>query len=142
LLIQIFEAVDDDRMATFVPFLLQKSIEYLNQSPQNNQILRFIQILYKNLEWALDVDPEIIQANCAKNEGGILFQLLTENFLKLPPVKSSIFERFGFEFIEHRRLTSKILTILLRGFLKIKQNDCEDFFRICIQNLVQFNSVF
>ena len=46
-------------MATFVPFLLQKSIEYLNQSPQNNQILRFIQILYKNLEWALDVDPEI-----------------------------------------------------------------------------------
>ena len=63
-LIRIFEQVDDDRMSKFVKFLLPQSISHLKGSDQNamqkNKLLYFIQILYKNLEWAVDVDPEVI----------------------------------------------------------------------------------
>ena len=58
-LIQIFETVDDDRLSKFVPYLLSYAINYLSFDSAN-KILYFIQILYKNIEWAINVDPEVI----------------------------------------------------------------------------------
>jgi hypothetical protein len=58
-LIQIFETVDDDRMSRFVPYLLSYSVNYLSFDSAN-KVLYFIQILYKNIEWALGIDPEVI----------------------------------------------------------------------------------
>ena len=58
-LITIFETVDDDRMSRLVPYLLSYSVNYLSYESAN-KVLYFIQILYKNLEWAVGVDPEVI----------------------------------------------------------------------------------
>ena len=58
-LITIFETVDDDRMSRLVPYLLSYSVNYLSFESAN-KVLYFIQILYKNLEWAIGVDPEVI----------------------------------------------------------------------------------
>lgn len=59
----IFEKVDDDRMSVYVSVLLSHSIDYLHHvtnsgsSNASNKLLYFIQILLKNIEWALDTDP-------------------------------------------------------------------------------------
>ena len=73
-LIQIFEQVYDDRLAKFVLFVLSKSITYLEQANQSEEtpqlakskLLYFIQILYKNVEWAINVDPQVLDA-CVKD---------------------------------------------------------------------------
>ena len=55
----MFETVDDDRMSRLVPYLLSYSVNYLSYDSAN-KVLYFIQILLKNLEWAVGVDPDVI----------------------------------------------------------------------------------
>jgi len=52
-------------MSAYVGFLLRPTFSFLEQSFslsafEQNQFLYLLQILYKNLEWAVDVDPEVI----------------------------------------------------------------------------------
>mmetsp|Transcript_14465 Transcript_14465/g.24701 ORF Transcript_14465/g.24701 Transcript_14465/m.24701 type:complete len:83 (+) Transcript_14465:644-892(+) len=63
-LITVLEELDDDRMGEFVPFLLSRSIEYLEMQNFDqickNKLLFLIQVLYKNIEWAIGVDPQLV----------------------------------------------------------------------------------
>lgn len=56
-LTQTFETIDDDRLSRFVPYLLSHSINFLSHG---HNVLYFIQILYKNIEWAIGIDPEVV----------------------------------------------------------------------------------
>ena len=46
-------------MSRLVPYLLSYSVNYLSYVSAN-KVLYFIQILLKNLEWAVGVDPDVI----------------------------------------------------------------------------------
>ena len=76
---------------------------------RKNKLLYFIQILYKNLEWAVDVDPEVISQGTSPQQVEYLVGLLF-NFI------TKIQKQSNFEFIEERRLCVKILTMLVRDF--------------------------
>ena len=74
-LINIFETIDDDRLSRFVPYLLSYSINYLSNDSVN-KLLYFIQILYKNLEWAINVDPEVISKSVSDEMNNQLISIL------------------------------------------------------------------
>jgi len=154
-LIQTFELVDDDRMGHLVPYLLGCSIEYLLQDAQdangdnNNKLMYFIQLLYKSLDWAIGVDPAVIAKAVKDEETKALFQFLAApSFTRLPSSSQSLenlLVKFNFDFIEHRRLTAKLLTMLSRDFGLLRLLDSAALaalFRLCIQNLTFFFPIF
>ena len=85
-----------------------------------------IQILYKNIEWAINIDPEVLNACIKDTETALLLNtLITFNFTSLTSTpflqQSSYLEKYNFMFIEEKRLTSKILTILTRDHSVLKR---------------------
>ena len=154
-LIQTFEMVDDDRMGHFVPYLLGPCIEYLLQDAQagnsenNNKLMYLIQLLYKSLDWAVGVDQAVIAKAVKDEETKALFQFLAApSFTRLPPSSKpvdNLLVKFNFDFIEQRRLTAKLLTMLGRDFGLLRLLDSAalaSLFRLCIQNLTFFFPVF
>ena len=66
-----------------------------------NKLLYFIQTLYKNIEWAIGIDPEVLEASVKSEETKVLMQLLVEYFTKLPSTGStSPLLKFNFEYVE------------------------------------------
>jgi hypothetical protein len=53
-------------------------------------------------------------------------------------VRVNPFSKFNFQFVEKRRLTAKNLTVIIRDFHKLKEEDCNVLFRLCLQNLILF----
>ena len=154
-LIQTFELVDDDRMGHLVPYLLGRSIEYLLQDAQDangensNKLMYFIQLLYKSLDWAIGTDPAVIAKAVKDEETKALFQFLAApSFTRLPSSSQSLenlLVKFNFDFIEQRRLTAKLLTMLSRDFGLLRLLDSAALaalFRLCIQNLTFFFPIF
>ena len=91
-----------------------------------NKLLSFIETLYKQLDWAIGTDPELI-ASCVKDEETVqLVGNLIVIFERLPGnqmdpegsagLNSNPLRKFGFQFMEQKRLTSKLLTMLSRDF--------------------------
>jgi hypothetical protein len=154
-LIQTFELVDDDRMGHLVPYLLGRSIEYLLQDAQDangensNKLMYFIQLLYKSLDWAIGTDPAVIAKAVKDEETKALFQFLAApSFTRLPSSSQSLenlLVKFNFDFIEQRRLTAKLLTMLSRDFGLLRLLDAAALaalFRLCVQNLTFFFPIF
>jgi hypothetical protein len=154
-LIQTFELVDDDRMGHLVPYLLGRSIEYLLQDAEDangensNKLMYFIQLLYKSLDWAIGTDPAVIAKAVKDEETKALFQFLAApSFTRLPSSSQpleNLLVKFNFDFIEQRRLTAKLLTMLSRDFGLLRLLDAAALaalFRLCVQNLTFFFPIF
>lgn len=50
--------------------------------------------------------------------------------------------KFNFKFTEERRLSAKILTMLVRDFRRFTQAECEHLLMVSVQNLIVFYPVF
>ena len=109
----------------------------------------FIQLLYKSLDWAIGVDQAAIAKAVKDEETKALFQFLAApSFTRLPssskPV-DNLLVKFNFDFIEQRRLTAKLLTMLGRDFGLLRLLDSAalaSLFRLCVQNLTFFFPIF
>ena len=72
-LLQVFKTIHDDRMAQYIQYLLGSTVEYLERAIGSfegasgsqyfviNKLLAFIETLYKQLDYAVDTDPELIE---------------------------------------------------------------------------------
>ena len=108
--------------------------------------------MYKNLEWAINVDPEVISKAVIDSETiKLISTLVQHNFthLKCEGNSENPLTKFNYQFIEEKRLSAKILTILSRdhqavskSFKSGNKDAFNEIFRLCIQNLVFFYPVF
>jgi len=90
-LIQLFKSVSDDRMSKYVHYLLNSSIGYVEAALREqrddlilNKLLAFIDILYKQLDWAIGTDPELIQKCVQEKETQVLMKMMEQLFQRLP----------------------------------------------------------
>ena len=101
-----------------------------------NRLLHFTQLLYKTIESSINTDPHLIESSTKPQVQNALLTLLVENcFTKVP-------QNFTFPHLEQRRLTSKLLTMLVRDFYVLNSEQDQCIFRLCIQNLIYFQRVF
>lgn len=80
-------------MSKFIPSLLKRSIEYFAQQKQSqpddrfvsNQILYFIQIMYKNIEFAIGTDDDYLDNIIDEADTKLLLDTLSAtSFSALP----------------------------------------------------------
>lgn len=130
-----------------------------------NKLLAFAETLYKQLDYAIDTDPQLIMEQVRRDDTLKLMELAMVLFSRVSPsvcdpnqITSNPLVKFDFQFIEQRRLTAKILTILVRDFEAIKhatnqtqkshnQSDAPspallNVFKLSIQNLLLLYPVF
>lgn len=137
-LIKVFKKVGDDRMSKYICYLLKWSVDYLDAAVTQqqdaivvNKLLEFTEALYKQLDFFIDTDPQHIAEQVKEQETLKLTQVIAVLLDRLPgsgateqtQILSNPLKKFGFQFIEQRRLGTKILTMLVRDHKAAKLVD-------------------
>ena len=90
------------------------------------------------MEWAVGVDPGAVEQSISQGTSTEIIQILLSGcFTSVPPPQDGhVFGRFNYLFVEQRRLTAKVLTMVVRDFAKLNQQQLSEIFRIALQNMV------